>query len=310
MNARIINKINNKFEVEKAEQLKLNEKDKMMIINEVKTAFKIDPYNFHAQETNDSKYKLKMLSPDDYDYKKLNRACQSPDGAKEIGCIYKITENNQSNNQDGDKMLLLHGTKSCNVRKIIRSGIKASERGACGRGVYMTDDFASACSYGESEALKNFRLETFSFVFVFQVMRAEKLKKFKPKRYGEELLDLNCFCKVLRVEEKEGGDDAFDSEGRRLVRGTFDNCDLFSNANEFVADEEIVSPCYLIVCEDEADPKNVKQESFENEKIECFLSKEIKRIERSHERYAQNIIKRIEAEKQKEMEKAFPNISV
>ena len=76
---------------------------------------------------------------------------------------------------------------------------------------------------------------------------------------------------------------------------------MFSNANEFVACEEIVRPCYLIVCEDEADVKVV--DCVESEKLQRFLADEIEKIERNHERYAQNIIKRIEAEKQKEMQK-------
>ena len=165
----------------------------------------------------------------------------------------------------------------------------------------MTDDFASACCYGESEAVKNFRLKTFSFVFVFEVRMAEKLKKLKSKNHDGDLLDVDDFCKVLYVEEKANGEDAFDSEGRRLVGGTFENCDLFSNANEFVASEEIVRPCYLIVCEDEADVKAV--DCVGSEKLQLFLANVIENIDRNHERYAQNIIKRIEAEKQKEMQK-------
>lgn len=302
MDSKIVDEINYKFEAEKAEQLKFNEEDKMMLIKAVESAFNVHPYNFHTQTTPDSKYKLEMLPSNDDDYKMLERACQPSDETKGIGCVYKIFENN-SPKTEGNKMLLLHGTRNSNVRKIITNGIRQSEGGSCGRGVYMTDDFASACCYGESEAVKNNQLKSFSFVFVFEVRSAEKLKKFKPSKYGEGLLDLNDFCKVLRVKESAGGKDVFDSEGRRLVRGTFKNCDLFSNANEFVAREEIVRPCYLIVCEDEADTKETN--CVESEKLQRFLSKEIEKIEGAHERYAQNIIKRIEAEKQREMEKAL-----
>ena len=118
-------------------------------------------------------------------------------------------------------MLLLHGTKGCIVKSILKEGIKQSERGAWGRGVYMTDDFNLARSYGESEALKNFELKMFNFVFVFEVRYSDSLVKVQPKNCKKNLLDKNSFCKVLHVKEKLICKDAFDSKGRCLVNGTF-----------------------------------------------------------------------------------------
>ena len=321
MSLEITNEIVAKYEAIKAARIRSNEEDKDILINEVKSSFAVDAYNLHKKVDVNPKYRLDLLSSENDDYQMLLKACQSDADMNGVGCIYKVTENvpvEKRRNKNENRMLLLHGTKGCNVKSILNEGMKQSERGAWGRGVYMTDDFNLARSYGESEALKNFELKMFNFVFVFEVRYSDSLVKVQPKNCKKNLLDKDSFCKVLHVKEKLFSKDALDSEGRCLVNGTFNNSDLFSNANEFLAHENMVSPAYLIVYEDDLNfdeevpsINSLTMNSFSdyNEKLEYFLSKEIEKIVNQHERYKQNISKRIDELKQNEIDKALSNSS-
>ena len=320
MNLEITNKITAKYEAIKAARIRSNEEDREILINEVKSSFSVDAYNLHKEAEVNPKYRLDLLSSDNDDYQILLKVCQSDSDMNGVGCIYKVTECvslEKRKNKSENRMLLLHGTKGCNVKSILKEGINQSESGAYGRGIYMTDDFNLACVYGESEARKNCELKTFNFVFVFEVRHSDSLVKFQPKNCEKNLLDENIFSKVLHVKEKINNKDALDSEGRCLVNGTFQNSDMSSNANEFVGSEEIVSPAYLIIYEDDLNSEEKEVPSMNsltlnsfndyNEKHKYFLSKENEKIDSQHKRDIQNIVKRIDELKQNEIEEALSN---
>ena len=154
-------------------------------------------------------------------------------------------------NEKRNNLMLFHGTNDKGVESILKKGFKNSEKSWFGKGVYMTDCSTVAVSYSRVD--KKCQNNKIKFVFVNEVLKSETLKtsvfsyadvksdKYtKPKHQFEQ----HAFLQTQQITKDHYKEDA---HGRRY-RNVFNNFN--SPLDEFVADESITIPRYLIEIED------------------------------------------------------------
>ena len=163
--------------------------------------------------------------------------------------VYKIVESNPTKNfkEKQNNLMLFHGTSSKGVKGILTEGFKNSTKGWFGKGVYMTD-----CSYIARSYC--FGMDGFNYVFVSEVLKSDKLQTFKYGRYDnmsgklcdhdykpKHLFEKHIFEGSQKLTEK---DYKKDDQGRkyRNIKVKDKSAD-----DEYVADENLVVPRYLIV---------------------------------------------------------------
>ena len=163
--------------------------------------------------------------------------------------VYKITENLPSSvlNEKGKNFMLFHGTKKEHVDSILKEGFKNSQKGWFGRGVYMTECSSVARSYTSNDPFYLFT-GGLRCVFVNEVLQSEKLQTLKRNMFHCDIYtkpEHSFEKRVLKASEQPTEDDyKEDALGRRYRNVKFSGPE--SLRDEFIADESIVVPRYLI----------------------------------------------------------------
>ena len=219
---------------------------------------------------NDHKYKCEKLGVDSDEWKTIrdffNRTtANSTKWEYSPGFnVYKIMETSPSKQleEKRNNLMLFHGTNIKGVEGILKEGYKNSKIGWFGKGVYMTDCPNTAWNYsnGKSMAVTSGNAATFfssfdenTYIFVNEILDSGSLKiikhsknsnnermfdrDFKPKHMFER----HVFGVSQKLTEK---DFKKDDLGRKYRNVAIKNG---SEVDEYVADESIVLPRYLIV---------------------------------------------------------------
>ena len=168
--------------------------------------------------------------------------------------IYKVTENNQTKIEDDKRnnLMLLHGTKKTGATGILKTGFRNSERGWFGKGVYMTECSDVAFDYSNPNGSK-----LLSYIFVNEVLESEKLQTSTFDDDPWDMLNnkedntderLNPFEKHIRPYSPQPKAEDYRED---LLGGKYRNIkiDGLNQLDEFVADDKITIPRYLIVFE-------------------------------------------------------------
>ena len=176
--------------------------------------------------------------------------------------VYKVTENNPIKlfGAKRNNLMLFHGTTDEGVKGILKEGFRNSEKGWFGKGVYMTDCSRTASYYCDFEN---------KYIFVNEVLESDSLQTFK---HGDYYSMADREFKPEHQFEKhvfEGGQQPTETEYKEdgLGRRYRDVAVCFkSEDDEYVADERVVVPRYLIVigsppeCLNEDKVSNVEHE--------------------------------------------------
>ena len=216
----------------------------------------MDVQTFQAIKS--SKYKLKELSSGSDDHKLVKNFFDTTKGNKKQRPsptdfkVYKILENNPLTTLDEKRnnLMLFHGTTIKGVEGILKEGFKSSKKGWFGRGVYMTD-----CSDKAQDYCFDVNNYCNCYVFVNEVLNSEKLqtKQQVQKRFTNDFNDCYLYTKPEHMFEKHVYDESQllteadykeDCIGRKY-RNISHNWK--SKLDEYVADETITIPRYLIV---------------------------------------------------------------
>jgi len=204
--------------------------------------------------TDDSfKYDFELLDSSSNEFKFIKKfikitAMNAMNRNEKVLQIHKVTQKNPTSLMDNKRnnLMLFHGTNEKGVEGILKEGFKNSEKGWFGKGVYMTD--CSTAAVGYSIGAQNNRIK---YVFVNEVLKSETLKTFvfynlkgntytKPKHQFEKHVFLASRQKT-EVQYKE------DDLGRRFRNVPHSE---YSALNEYLADESITIPRYLIEFKD------------------------------------------------------------
>ena len=213
------------------------------------------------------KYKLKRLGLNEGEFKSIKEffdltvypvrnkeLCQIKDFR-----IYKVFENNPRKTEDkkSNNLMLFHGTNKESATGILKTGFENSESGWFGKGVYMTDcsDVAQEYAFDKNDDnLVGSRF--FNYIFVNEVLESEKLQ---IHIYDNDLFEmdegntaelLHPFQKHVRPYSPQltEGDYKKDLMGRKYRNKKIDS---LNEHDEFVADEKITIPRYLIALDTE-----------------------------------------------------------
>ena len=196
--------------------------------------------------------------------------------------IYKLVENKQAvkskrrgKNDSNAKvveekrgnLMLFHGTNYKGATAIFREGYKNSRFGWFGTGVYMTDCSTTAMNYAETSYHDH-------YVFVNEVLRSETLQTFEHKtfdlRYNHDAVPEYPFEKhVLMKSDQAAEKDYKEDDCGRKYRSVPNN--YFSSLDEYVADESITIPRYLIKVEPEYKFRKTKNTRKKNKKQKTMI---------------------------------------
>ena len=168
---------------------------------------------------------------------------------KDSFCIYKVNENNpiKAVNEKRPNLMLFHGTNKKGVTGILKDGFKNSKRGWFGQGVYLTD-----CSFTAQTYCKCYHPNDCGFIIVNEILGSEKLQTFEYDRIGMRVdIDTelkNPFNKHIAKSSPQPTkrDYKEDLQGR-LYRNVAVHGN--SQTDEYVADESVTIPRYIIVLE-------------------------------------------------------------
>ena len=213
----------------------------------------------------ESKYKFEKLSCDSDEHKivkdfydKTTLTTTMPDQLPVNYDVYKIIESNKAKilKEKRNNLMLFHGTSSRRVKGILTEGFKNSENGFFGKGVYMTDCSPIAHEYSIGKymtdcvgaaALYCGRFNENSYIFVNEVLKSESLKlikhsrnerKFKRDSKPEHQFEKHVYGGSQQLTEKNFKEDSLGRKYRNIA---------VSEEDEYVADESLVVPRYLIV---------------------------------------------------------------
>ena len=165
--------------------------------------------------------------------------------------IHKVSETNapKSLNKKRKNLMLFHGTNGQGVEGILKKGFKNSQDGKFGKGVYMTECPNVALSY--SRGMPKNQSNKIRFIFVNEVLQSETLKTLSRKNFSdknakhkppfEKYINFEGSQQLTEADYKE------DAHGRRYRNVPHT---LNSHLDEYVADESITVPRYLIEVED------------------------------------------------------------
>ena len=170
--------------------------------------------------------------------------------------IFKVNENNPTKavNEKRNNLMLFHGTDKKSATGILKKGFKNSKRGWFGQGVYLTD-----CSYKAQEyCTKSYKFDnpdiSYSFIFVNEVLCSESLQTFEYDRIAErQVIDTELNNPINKHTSKRSQRLTKDNYKNDLQRRQYRNSavDHISSLDEYVADESVTIPSYLIVIEQE-----------------------------------------------------------
>lgn len=170
--------------------------------------------------------------------------------------IYKVLENSPRKTEDkkSNNLMLLHGTKKENATGILKTGFRNSESGWFGKGVYMTDCSYTAQDYSIDYSADNLGgTRFFNYVFVNEVLESEKLQ---IHTYDGDIFEMDedntaelthPFQKHVRPHSLQPTERDYKED---ILGRKYRNKKIGSNLlDEFVADEKITIPRYLIALE-------------------------------------------------------------
>ena len=146
--------------------------------------------------------------------------------------------------------MLFHGTSRKGATAIFKEGFKNSERGWFGKGVYMTDcsnialDYSGECNPDYSTS--------YNTVFINEVLETEKLQTYQydcseDKDHIDTPLK-NQFNKHVYKSSSQATDENYkkDHKGRKYINIGHDYSSAY---DEYVAEERVTIPRYLILFE-------------------------------------------------------------
>ena len=161
----------------------------------VEWAVKLFKYDTSALKKflSDSKHELQLLKNDDPDYNLLKEALGLTTETKEVPLknysnksitlrIHRVKS--KVERCSCPSLLLLHGTKGCNVEGILREGLRPSSAGSFGPGIYLTNSFERALSYGKCYVEDEGTAKLLTYLFVNKVK--------------ETLTSSSCLCRELK----------------------------------------------------------------------------------------------------------------
>ena len=199
------------------------------------------------------KYDFELLDSNSDEFKCIKEfiSITSTDYLQKLLQIHKVFEINPTNSTvtKRNNLMLFHGTNEKGVERILKEGFKNSEKGCFGKGVYMTDCSTIAVNY--SRRVTSNRSNKIRFVFVNEVLKSDTLKTFvfgkhppvtdiKPKYQFEK----HAYLATQQVAKDYYKKDALGRKYRNIPHN------LNTPVDEFVADESITIPKYLIEFED------------------------------------------------------------
>ena len=222
-----------------------------------------------------SKYKLKMLTPDDLEDYQLLKYSLSLTSKERISKVYRVVPTSKRAAEDSQE-LFLHGTKAKNVMGILNVGFKPSEnKGSYGYGIYLTDDCRTALWYGESVGRDGETPKKLKHLFVARVNRAgARTSHWKEKKLGKTFEEYmraeptvheynlsKCFFSKIELDpssmQREEKGFKSDSEHNVIKSGRF----YGRNGIKIVlANHNLVTPAYLVEIE-------------EKDSLDMFISK-------------------------------------
>ena len=161
--------------------------------------------------------------------------------------VYRIFENNPEStvaNKLRNNLMLMHGTKEKNVEGILKIGFINSKEGKFGQGVYMTDCSNVSlhrCLDGEDKG-------DYKYIFVNEVLESEKMQTLDSNYFVIKKVDTkpeHQFQKHEMFGSKQLSENDYkvDAQGRRYRNVPHNR---YSSKNEYLADESITIPRYLI----------------------------------------------------------------
>ena len=169
--------------------------------------------------------------------------------------IYRIDENSEIEGArcaESGNLMLFHGTDKDGVYGVLKKGFVNSPSGKFGEGVYMTDCSNTAYSYGCGKSL--YRHKSHVYFFVNEVYGSEGLQTIEHDYFyglgGVATEIVHPFCKhIVRYTPQPGESDyKLDAQGRKYRNAMHVSRCLLKNSalDEYVADESIVVPRYLV----------------------------------------------------------------
>ena len=212
---------------------------------------------------NDHKYKCEKLGVDSDELKTVRdffntTTANSTKRDNSPGFnVYKVMETDPSKQleEKSNNLMLFHGTNSKGVEGILTEGYKNSKKGCFGKGVYMTDcsDTAGKYCISKSKTDSSGTAELFDkniYIFVNEVLESGSLKiikhskiemkferYFKPKHSFEK----HVYEGSQKLTEKNFKEDDLGRKYRNIAVKNE------SELDEYVADENLVVPRYIIV---------------------------------------------------------------
>ena len=287
-------KIQKELDREKAEEDELIEKAKEL--------FEPKPSMCNNDCLNGFKYKLELLEKDESDHKILKNALIMKD-KEENSCltcnekhvinlnkkgntvrVYRVittdSTSHQHDNSTGSQVLLLHGTKASNVEGILEVGFKPSKCGIFGPGVYLTDSFKYATSYGKCFVEEQGVIKCLSYFFVNKINQNDV--EVLPSRINEintfqDYLSKTPVVQVFKSHTyrqttfENSLEDKFDSSNNRILQGTFQQ-ENDSEETIVSAHHSLVVPVYLLEIEETSSVKEIANYMlYANLNVEKFI---------------------------------------
>ena len=204
------------------------------------------------------KYDFELLDSSSDEFKCIKEfiSVTSTDYLQKLLQIHKVFETNPTKTSEvkRNNLMLFHGTNEKGVERILKEGFKNSEKGCFGKGVYMTDCSTIAVNY--SSRVTSNRSNKIRFVFVNEVLKSDTLKTFVFGKHPPvtDIKPKNPFEKHVYLATQQVTKDYYkkDALGRKY-RNVPHNSN--SSQDEFVADESITVPRYLVEFEDKSAEK-------------------------------------------------------
>ena len=195
-----------------------SEKIKLDLVKEAQQMFERNNTSFkRIKDFSGFKYKAELLQNDDPDHKTLREALGldseivSSAGLQNVAGfkIYRVKasgdEVSKPKISDDRNILLLHGTEISNIEGILKEGLKPSQRGKHGPGVYSTNSVTTASNFGTCFVCDNGVVKIMKYIFIIKLRVSSssltkdfeyKQDKLKSVRY--RLQSLIVFMKMVR----------------------------------------------------------------------------------------------------------------
>ena len=173
--------------------------------------------------------------------------------------IHRVIENNPTKTEyvKNNNLMLFHGTNKTGAAGVLKTGFKNSESGYFGKGVYMTECSDTAFDYTgiPADCVKGTKF--FNYIFVNEVLESEKLQAYSFNASDALDMDEDNTAELMHPFEKHfkcsspqptKEDYKEDVLGRKYRNVKISGLSLL---DEYVADEKITVPRYLIALETE-----------------------------------------------------------